>query len=367
MYQRWDQDGKFPQRRDREEGSEKLLPFKTPRKDEELKPFSTRRDHGASRGSKNSCRNEEDFNRQQRYRDQFLEPRVMAAAMWQSGVAQPGQAFAPSGRGGAVMTAIYSGKSKGSKGNYGNAGISQVAESSSARCTEVQGRHHAETATQTLEMRESKDQGVGTRDNDQDDTPSVFYYEQQKEEAVSEGDIPTLVELVSAHWHTQRYAVRAGKVLEILDRLGCATPVCDAFSDGINRRFSTWWGPTSRTATDAWKEDWGKAGLLWANPPYDKLNETVEKIIEDAAEVVFIAPDWWNQPWFRRVWPICKAHVFFPPGTRVFELVDDEEQPGHVMPGTRWGVWAFWLKGNKTTKAFRRRERQRNKKSSQEK
>ena len=77
-------------------------------------------------------------------------------------------------------------------------------------------------------------------------------------------------------WNTERYAVRANHVEQILDQLGCGLPVVDAFAEAGNHRFPRWWG-SDGVETDAFTQDWKHAGLLWCNLPFSMFVEVVKK------------------------------------------------------------------------------------------
>ena len=75
--------------------------------------------------------------------------------------------------------------------------------------------------------------------------------------------------------------------------MGNLQPKIEAFADRETHLFPTWFGEGGihhDAMTQSW--DFEKCGLLWANPPFSKLNDVVKKIVTDKAQVLFVCPVW---------------------------------------------------------------------------
>ena len=68
------------------------------------------------------------------------------------------------------------------------------------------------------------------------------------------------------------------------------TPTVDAFASAKNKRFPRHW-------EDAFEEDWSSE-ILWANPPFSRLSEVVDKICLEQARGILIVPEWPSQAWY---------------------------------------------------------------------
>ena len=139
-------------------------------------------------------------------------------------------------------------------------------------------------------------------------------------------------------WISERYAVRASIIKDIVAKLGCETPVLDSFADSGNHRFPRWWGPGGERP-DAMAESWAETGLLWCNPPFSQFSAVVDKVARDKARCILVMPDWPFKEYWSRVQPLRVAETYYPAGTSVFEL------DGEPVPGTKWGTWAYLLDG----------------------
>ena len=144
-------------------------------------------------------------------------------------------------------------------------------------------------------------------------------------------------------WFTERYAVREGIIRDILMRLQLSRPKLDVFADESNRRMERWYGPGGEVE-DAFSVSWHHVhvgGLMWMNPPYSALEKTIKKVIEDGAEAIMVLPDWRSTQWWKDIQKYVRRRYWYPPGVKVFELSDSD-----FNAGTRWGVWAYYVKGH---------------------
>ena len=70
-------------------------------------------------------------------------------------------------------------------------------------------------------------------------------------------------------WTTSAYRVVDEVRDGILATLDAGKPTVDAFASPVNARFPKFWTRDD----DAFQKDWGKEGLLWVNPPFEKFSK----------------------------------------------------------------------------------------------
>jgi hypothetical protein len=140
-------------------------------------------------------------------------------------------------------------------------------------------------------------------------------------------------------WKTEKYAVQASHVQNILDALK-VYPQVDAFSEADSNRFDRWWGPGSPECSDAFERDWSQE-MLWLNPPYSMYARVVDKLERDGAHAVLIIPEWPRQEYFHRAKALEVDSVEFPEGTHLFEM------KGETVPALKWPVRAMLVCGDK--------------------
>lgn len=141
------------------------------------------------------------------------------------------------------------------------------------------------------------------------------------------------------NWASEHYAVRKQFIKDIMMRLNCGTPSVDAFATMKNRRWTQHWGAGNPEHPDAFKEDWSfaKVGLIWANPPFSKLSQVVQKAKHDKVRMILICPEWDRQEWYKEAMSITQRSYRYNAGTPFFEL------NGRPVAGTRWNVWALYI------------------------
>ena len=133
---------------------------------------------------------------------------------------------------------------------------------------------------------------------------------------------------------SEEYAVRNGKMRDIIFRLGCGEPSVDGFATVENHLFPVWLGPGGYVENSL-AAQWGEVELLWLNPPYSKLEETIQKVIKEKVRAVMVLPDWRSESWWKKIQEYVVKKYFYPKGTKMFEL------GGREVEGVRWGVWAY--------------------------
>jgi hypothetical protein len=190
------------------------------------------------------------------------------------------------------------------------------------------------------QAQQSQSQGAPQRRRTTLDTHVEVQY---SEEEVYEQDYMlrrgVSVAVAQRNWASEEYAVRKQFIKDILMRLNCGTPTVDAFATMKNRRWTQHWGPENPEHPDAFKEDWSfaKNGVIWANPPFSKLSQVVQKAKNDKVRMILICPEWDRQEWFKEAMSITNRSYRYKAGTPFFEL------NGRPVDGIRWNVWALYI------------------------
>ena len=120
-----------------------------------------------------------------------------------------------------------------------------------------------------------------------------------------------------AQWRSERYAVRQPMKNDVVMRSKAGEPVVDLFADPELHLCAKWYGPGG-VCENAFMKDWGEEGLCWCNPPFSRLQEVVQKIVDDRAQVILIMPHWTNYQWFEDVQPYVVRKYFYKKGTLFF-------------------------------------------------
>ena len=121
-----------------------------------------------------------------------------------------------------------------------------------------------------------------------------------------------------------------------MKKVGNRQPSIDAFADSKNNQFPRFW--TRRDS--AWDKDCNLERLLWINAPFDQLGKVAQKIVEDQAKAVVIAPKWTHKSWWNRLDRMSKTRYEVPEGTAVFQ-----DAVGRVQPVKKWQTVAFLVDG----------------------
>ena len=78
-------------------------------------------------------------------------------------------------------------------------------------------------------------------------------------------------------------------------------PSIDLFASRLNhnvRRYCSWEPDPQATYIDCFMYDWGQENLCYAFPLFSVIHKVIQKMIQDAAELILIVPAWYTQPWF---------------------------------------------------------------------
>ena len=100
-------------------------------------------------------------------------------------------------------------------------------------------------------------------------------------------------------WCTSAYRIVDEVRDSIFDYFAQGTPWIHAFASPTNSRFPRYWTKQQ----DAFQQDWTPSAqpLLWINPPFEKMDQGLEKIVEDGAHAILIVPEWKYPKWHRRL------------------------------------------------------------------
>ena len=92
------------------------------------------------------------------------------------------------------------------------------------------------------------------------------------------------------------------------------TPTVDAFASAKNKRFPRHW-------EDAFREDWSSE-ILWANPPFSRMPEVIDKICLERAKGILIVPEWPSQAWYHVLGTIALGWWEIPHDIPLFQTED---------------------------------------------
>lgn len=96
---------------------------------------------------------------------------------------------------------------------------------------------------------------------------------------------------------------------EALTALDVEHPQVDAFASPKNARCSLFWDKKNSAFNRSWKAQ----GLLWINPPFNRLEEVVNKVESDQATCLFLCPNWPTAPWWEKLQGMAqKMHFYLP-------------------------------------------------------
>lgn len=115
-------------------------------------------------------------------------------------------------------------------------------------------------------------------------------------------------------------------------------PQVDDFSLGPSKQCSRWWGPDSPEARDAFEVCWSN-DILWLNPPYSMMQRVVDKLREDQAHAILVAPEWPTKAWWQALQAMVAWRWRIPAGSKTFMLYNRPCGP------TRWPVQVMVICG----------------------
>ena len=100
------------------------------------------------------------------------------------------------------------------------------------------------------------------------------------------------------------------------------TPTVDAFANRQNKRFSHFWTASSNAFKKCWKWE-----TLWLNPPFSKLNQVLEKILQDEAQGILLIPVWPSRIWFHALSRIAVKWWDLPRSEPIFMSYNNQRLP----------------------------------------
>lgn len=104
------------------------------------------------------------------------------------------------------------------------------------------------------------------------------------------------------------------------------TPTIDVFASRRNKRLDSFWTQDSSAFMKSWKHD-----VLWMNPPFSKLNNVLEKILQDEAQGILLVPLWPSRLWFQALSRIAVKWWDLPKKVPIFQTED-----GKPLPPRSW-------------------------------
>lgn len=133
-------------------------------------------------------------------------------------------------------------------------------------------------------------------------------------------------------------------------------PTVDLFASPQNRKLPVFCALTPGQGawlTDAFSFQWSPA-LAYAFPPFALIPRVLDKVIQDSAHVLLIAPMWPSQTWFPSLLDlVCETPRALPPHSDLLRMPDTETL--HPSPQSLY-LTAWPISGNPSVrKAFRRR------------
>lgn len=123
--------------------------------------------------------------------------------------------------------------------------------------------------------------------------------------------------------------------------------VIDLFASKLNCKLPVYvsYSPDGQAyAVDAFTLDWSNFTLIYAFPPFSVLGHCLQKIRDDLAEVVLIAPIWTTQPWFPVLLSLIASQCYVLPRARDILYLPQRPDVKHPLEKMRLGV--FRLSGN---------------------
>lgn len=124
---------------------------------------------------------------------------------------------------------------------------------------------------------------------------------------------------------------------EITHRFGL--PVVDLFASPKNAqlpRFFSRYPSQGAEAADALRSPW-PAGLLYAFPPLPLIPAAIRKLLQERAEVLFVAPHWPRRPWFADLVSLALSPPWQIPSDRIVLTQGDIRHPD-----PQWLQLAVW-------------------------
>ena len=124
-------------------------------------------------------------------------------------------------------------------------------------------------------------------------------------------------------------------------------PEVDMFASRLNHQFKPYvsWRPDPEAcAVDAFSQNWHNK-FLYLFPPFSVLGRVVQKIREEGAKAILIAPHWTTQTWFPAMMQMLqRPPLVFPKSKTLLTLPGSEGKVHPLLP--KMQLAAFLLSGN---------------------
>ena len=109
------------------------------------------------------------------------------------------------------------------------------------------------------------------------------------------------------------YKVRDRIMQDIKNRMNVEKFDIDCFASEQMHQADTWWGPQSPVGViDAFKTNWGRPVRnlkLWINPPFNKMEQVVDKMLDERCNGYLLAPRIPEARWMSKVTPFVKKKI----------------------------------------------------------
>ncbi len=136
-------------------------------------------------------------------------------------------------------------------------------------------------------------------------------------------------------------------VHDVFEKLECHFPdiEVDLFASRLNRkkdRYVSRMPEPDAFAIDAFTLEWSDC-LYYAFPPFSLINRVLQKVAEDEAEMVLVAPLWPTQVWWAALLKLISVDCYLlPPATQILHL---PHKPSRRQPLTKMKMAVFKLSG----------------------
>ena len=97
---------------------------------------------------------------------------------------------------------------------------------------------------------------------------------------------------------------------------------------------------------DAFSYDWGKMcitgdQILWANPPFSKLDLVATKVATEGCRIVLCVPVWTDRPWWKLLHHFTVNKILLPHPQSLY--VEGWKKDGVLLPSPTWQTALFFL------------------------
>ena len=122
-----------------------------------------------------------------------------------------------------------------------------------------------------------------------------------------------------------------------------AEPRVDLFASGQNaqvKAYITKEADPKAMAQDAFKQDWSKLGVCWANPPFHLIARVLAKASQDKATLLLVTPVWRSKPWMAKLRGLQVKEPILLPDKPLYQ-----GPTGESLPAPRWRTMVTLIQG----------------------